>query len=228
MILHPPRWSNRYQAGLELAERLKTSAGRDHDSTVIGLPRGGVPVAVAIGRQLRLPVATWSVRKVADPLQPELAIGAISAGKVAVWRNGQAAVRCQEQALSQGWLQLQERELERRQKLFCDPSPKQLRNRHLIVVDDGIATGMTVRAALLSLRQAEPRSITLAIPVADRAVASQLRKLVDQLEILVLVEQLQSVGMWYGTFNQLEDREVLDLLAAGTYPKRPSEITPCP
>ena len=228
MILHPPRWSNRYQAGLELAERLKTSAARDHDSTVIGLPRGGVPVAVAIGRQLRLPVATWSVRKVADPLQPELAIGAISEGKVAVWRNDQAAVRCQEQALSQGWLQLQERELERRQKLFCDPSPKQLRNRHLIVVDDGIATGMTVRAALLSLRQAEPRSITLAIPVADRAVASQLRQLVDQLEILVLVEQLQSVGMWYGTFNQLEDREVLDLLAAGTYPKRPSEITPCP
>ena len=221
MILHPPRWSNRHQAGLELAERLKTSAGRDHDSTVIGLPRGGVPVAVAIGRQLRLPVATWSVRKVADPLQPELAIGAISAGKVAVWRNGQAAVRRQEQALSQGWLQLQERELERRQRIFGDPSPKQLRNRHLIVVDDGIATGMTVRAALLSLRQAEPRRITLAIPVADRAVANQLRQLVDQLEILVLVEQLQSVGMWYGTFNQLEDREVLDLLAAGT-PEAPS------
>ena len=174
------------------------------------------------------PVATWSVRKVADPLQPELAIGAISAGKVSVWRNGQAALRRQEQALSQGWLQLQERELERRQKLFCDPSPKQLRNRHLIVVDDGIATGMTVRAALLSLRQAEPRSITLAIPVADRAVASQLRQLVDQLEILELVEQLQSVGMWYETFTQLVDQEVLDLLAAGTYPKRPNEITPCP
>ena len=129
-----------------LAERLKISAGRDHDSTVIGLPRGGVPVAVAIGRQLRLPVATWSVRKVADPLQPELAIGAISGGHVAIWRNGQAALRRQEQALSQGWLQLQERELERRQRLFGDPSPKQLRNRHLIVVDDGIATGMTLRA----------------------------------------------------------------------------------
>ena len=221
MILHPPRWSNRHQAGLELAERLKTSAGGDHDSTVIGLPRGGVPVAVAIGRQLRLPVATWSVRKVADPLQPELAIGAISAGKVAVWRNGQAAVRRQEQALSKGWLQLQERELKRRQKLFGDPSPKQLCNRHLIVVDDGIATGMTVRAALLSLRQAAPRSITLAIPVADRAVANQLGELVDQLEILVLVERLQSVGMWYRMFNQLEDREVLNLLAPGT-PEAPS------
>jgi len=208
MILHPPRWSNRHQAGLELAERLKTSAGRDYGSTVIG-------------RQLRLPVATWSVRKVADPLQPELAIGAISAGKVAVWRNGQAALRRQEQALSQGWLQLEERELERRQKLFGDPSPKQLRNRHLIVVDDGIATGMTVRAALLSLRQAEPGSITLAIPVADRAVANQLSQLVDQLEILVLVEKLQSVGMWYETFNQLEDREILNLLATAT-PEAPN------
>ena len=89
------------------------------------------------------------------------------------------------------------------------------------MVDDGIATGMTVRAALLSLRQAEPRSITLAIPVADRAVANQLRPLVDQLEILVLVEQLQSVGMWYETFNQLGDQEVLDLLAAGT-PEAPN------
>ena len=161
------------------------------------------------------------MRKVANSLQPELAIGAISAGKVAVWRNGQAAVRRHDQALSQGWLQLQERELERRQKLFGDPSQKQLRNRHLIVVDDGIATGMTVRAALFSLRQAEPRSITLAIPVADRAVANQLRQLVDQLEILVLVEQLQSVGMWYETFNQLEDREILDLLATVT-PEAPN------
>ena len=126
----------------------------------------------------------------------------------------------QEQALSQGWLQLQERELERRQKLFGDPSPKQLRNRHLIVVM-GIATGMTVRAALLSLRQGEPGSITLAIPVADRAVANQLRQLVGQIEILVLVEKLQSVGMWYETFNQLEDREILDLLATAT-PEAPN------
>ena len=129
-------------------------------------------------------------------------------------------MRRQEQALSQGWLQLQERELERRQKLFGDPSPKQLRNRHLIVVM-GIATGMTVRAALLSLRQAEPGSITLAIPVADRAVANQLRQLVGQIEILVLVEKLQSVGMWYETFNQLEDREILDLLATAT-PEAPN------
>ena len=129
-------------------------------------------------------------------------------------------MRRQEQALSQGWLQLQERELERRQKLFGDPSPKQLRNRHLIVVM-GIATGMTVRAALLSLRQGEPGSITLAIPVADRAVANQLRQLVGQIEILVLVEKLQSVGMWYETFNQLEDREILDLLATAT-PEAPN------
>ena len=85
----------------------------------------------------------------------------------------------------------------------------------------GIATGMTVRAALLSLRQGEPGSITLAIPVADRAVANQLRQLVGQIEILVLVEKLQSVGMWYETFNQLEDREILDLLATAT-PEAPN------
>jgi putative phosphoribosyl transferase len=213
MALHPPQWSSRHQAGLELAERLRTGKYNKPDSMIIALPRGGVAVAVAIAKQLQLPVATWSVRKVSDPMQPELAIGAIAAGNVVVWRNSQAAGRRQELARRQGWLQIQEQEMMRRQRLFGDPTPEKLRNRHLVVVDDGIATGMTVKAALISLRQAQPSSITLAVPVADHTAAIQLLPLVDHLEALALVNNLDSVGMWYATFNQLSDREVLDLLA---------------
>lgn len=211
--MQPPLWSTRQQAGLALAERLRSRAGHGLDSTILGLPRGGVPVAVAMAERLRLPVATWSVRKVVDPQWPELAIGAIAAGGVAVWRNGHAAAQRQAAARRQGWLQAEERELVRRQRLFGDPAPEELRFRHLIVVDDGIATGMTIQAALQSLHQLQPSSLTLAVPVLDRSLLPRLQNLVDHLEALAVVDQLESVGLWYRRFDQLSDRDVLDLLA---------------
>jgi putative phosphoribosyl transferase len=91
MALDPPLWSSRHQAGLELAERLRASKRIKADIMIIALPRGGVVIAVAAGKQLKLPVVTWSVHKVSDPLQPELAIGAVGAGNVAVWRCGAIA-----------------------------------------------------------------------------------------------------------------------------------------
>lgn len=214
MALHPPLWSNRNQAGLALAERLWLSAGKRLDNWVLALPRGGVPVAVAVAERLHCPVTTWSVRKVADPRWPELAIGAIAHGGVSVWRNGHAAASREAMARQRGWLKAQEEELLRRQRLFGDPLPEELRGRHLIVVDDGIATGMTIRAALLSLRQLQPGSLTLAVPVVDRAVVRELAQLVDHLEALAIVDQLEAVGMWYETFNQLSDHDVLELLAS--------------
>jgi putative phosphoribosyl transferase len=212
MALHPPLWRNRHQAGLALAERLQARLPPGSDSLVLALPRGGVPVAVAMAGRLHCPVATWSVRKVADPQWPELAIGAIAHGGVSVWRNGHAALQREAMARSQGWFQVQEQELRRRQGLFGDPSPETLRDRPLIVVDDGIATGMTVKAALLSLGQVQPRSLVLAVPVVDRTLVNELLPLVDHLEALAIVDQLQAVGMWYETFNQLSDRDVLELL----------------
>lgn len=212
MAVYPPLWSSRHQAGLALAERLRASVGQRLDNWVIALPRGGVPVAVVVAARLHCPVATWSVRKVADPQWPELAIGAIAHGGVAVWRNGHAAEAREAMARQRGWLQEQEQELLRRQRLFGDPLPEALRGRHLIVVDDGIATGMTVRAALLSLRQLQPSSLTLAVPVVDRRVAGELAPLVDHLEALAKVDRLEAVGMWYETFNQLSDQDVVELL----------------
>jgi putative phosphoribosyl transferase len=115
-------------------------------------------------------------------------------------------------ARQQGWLEQEERELARRQVLFGDPPPEQLRGRHLVVIDDGIATGMTVRAALLSLQRLQPASLTLAVPVVDQEVAEELAPLVNRLEALALVDDLRAVGQWYQDFNQLSDGEVIALL----------------
>jgi len=206
MVFHPPLWRSRQEAGAALADRLRAQEWPTGQTVLLALPRGGVPVGAEVARRLGLPLATWSVRKVADPSSPELAIGAVAAGGVVVWRDGG------ERAREQGWLQKEERELARRQALFGDPDPHHLQGRHLVVIDDGIATGMTVRAALLSLKQLQPASLTLAVPVVDREVAEELAPLVNRLEALALVDDLRAVGLWYEDFNQLSDREVIALL----------------
>ena len=209
---HPPLWLNRHQAGLALADAFSAWRGREADTILLALPRGGVPVGAAMAAELNLPLATWSVRKIADPAWPELAIGAVAAHGMVVWRNGEAATQRAQMAQHLGWLAAQQQELERRRRLFGDPEDERLRSRHLIVVDDGIATGMTVRAALLSLRRLAPASLRLAVPVVDRSVAGELQPLVEQLLALALVDDLMAVGLWYQQFEQLQDDEVLELL----------------
>ncbi|MCP9838582.1 phosphoribosyltransferase [Cyanobium sp. N.Huapi 1H5] len=212
MATRAPLWNSRHQAGLALAEAFADRRDLGRDTTLVALPRGGVAVAAAMASRLGLPLVTWSVRKIADPSWPELAIGAVAAGGVVVWRDGAGGRRRATTASEHGWLRDQEQELQRRQRLFGDPPGDQLRGRHLIVVDDGIATGMTVKAALLSLRRLRPASLALAVPVVDRDVAGELGRLVDRIEALAVVGDLQAVGLWYGHFEQLSDREVLALL----------------
>jgi putative phosphoribosyl transferase len=214
MVALPPLWSTRQDAGSQLAARFLRWPHPKGETLLLALPRGGVPVAAEMARKLGWPLATWCVRKVANPTWPELAIGAVAAGGVVVWRDGGQRGAQDREALArkQGWLQREERELARRQALFQDPEPAELLAHHLVVVDDGIATGMTVRAALLSLRQFRPSSITLAVPVVDREVVKDLEPLVNRLEALAVVDDLRSVGLWYRDFAQLSDRQVLDLL----------------
>jgi putative phosphoribosyl transferase len=207
-----PLWVNRYAAGLALAEIFSKGDGISTNTLLLALPRGGVPVAAAMARQLNLPLATWSVRKIADPAQSEVAIGAIAAGGTVVWRDAEQAGPWAAMAIRHGWLQSQQKEMARRQHLFGDPAPEQLHNRHLIVVDDGIATGMTAKAALLSLGKVDAASLSLAIPVIDSSVAQELAPLVDRLEALAYVADLSSVGLWYQHFPQLSDSEVLEYL----------------
>jgi putative phosphoribosyl transferase len=210
----PPLWSTRAEAGAELAARFLDWDKPKEQTLLLALPRGGVPVAAEMAHKLGWPLATWSVRKVADPTWPEVAIGAVAAGGVVVWRDGghQGAGERERLAREQGWLQMEEQELARRQALFGDPDPAQLNQRHLVVVDDGIATGMTVRAALLSLGRFQPFSLTLAVPVVDREVVEDLEPLVNRLEALAVVDDLRAVGLWYQDFDQLSDAQVLELL----------------
>lgn len=208
-----PLWRTRQEAGQALGMRIAAAGPLPDGTLLLGLPRGGVVVAAAMAAVLQRPVRSWSVRKVADPTWPELAIGAIAPGGISVWREGAAGPR-QAMARRCGWLGAEQLELERRQALYGDPDAQELRGRPLIVVDDGIATGMTALAALMSLRRLEPASLTLAVPVVDRASLPALQPLLDRLESLAVVEGLRAVGDWYEHFEPVADAEVLRWLSA--------------
>ncbi len=205
-------WYDRREAGRGLAERFEDLRGRAADCTLVALPRGGVPVAAEMAVALGLPLATWAVRKLAHPSYPEYALGAVAPGGVVLWdeRDGGFLRLGAEQR--QELVRNQEAELERRRRVFGDPPAAELRGRHLIVVDDGIATGMTTRAALTSLRRLEPASLSLAVPVVDRRLIPELEAITDRLEILRVVDGLRAVGEWYEHFEQLDDGDVLSWL----------------
>ena len=134
-------WKDRRAAGLQLAERLLPWALQAQTTTVIGLPRGGVVVAAAVAEQLQLPLASWSVRKLALPTAPEYALGALAAPDVVVWNPGAWHSARLNAAQQQALVEAARPELERRRQRFGDPDPAALRGRRLLVVDDGIATG---------------------------------------------------------------------------------------
>lgn len=207
-----PLWFDRRAAGGQLAARFHDLLGRAGDCTLLALPRGGVAVAAEMARQLNLPLACWAVRKLAHPASPEFAIGAVAPGGVVLWDQPGAGVPPLSALERDQLLEAQRLELERRRRLFGDPDPAALADRHLVVVDDGIATGMTARAALVSLRQMRPASLALAVPVLDRRVLPELEALVERLEALVVVDCLRAVGEWYTNFEQLNDSDVLALL----------------
>jgi len=211
MELNPPLWRDRRAAGRDLAQRWADIRGRG-DTLLIGLPRGGVAVAAAMADVLALPLAPWAVRKIADPAWPEVAIGAVAPGGVVLWGAPEHATGLSQRQLAQ-LVRQQQAELLRRQSRYGDPDPRSLAGRHLVVVDDGIATGLTAKAALLSLRRLGPASLGLAVPVVDRRLVPELEALVERLEILAVVPRLESVGPWYGRFEQLNDNAVIQLLA---------------
>jgi putative phosphoribosyl transferase len=212
MIKKSVLWKDRRAAGLQLAERLRAWSDQRQSTTVIGLPRGGVAVAAAVAEQLRLPLASWSVRKLALPSAPEYALGAMAALGVVVWNPGAwGSVRLSE-AQQQALVDAARPELERRRQRFGDPDPGELRGRRLIVVDDGIATGMTVQAALQALRGCEPAELVLAVPVLDQRLVSMLSPQVDALIAVAIVSGLKAVGLYYEDFSQVSDLMVEQLL----------------
>ena len=214
-----PYWTDRGAAGRDLALQLMPRAEAATDIVLVGLPRGGVAVAAEIAQKLDLPLTTWAVRKLALPTDPEFAIGAIAPGSVVLWDPVSSQVLTNHPDLKATILHREQQELLRRQQLFGDAPAELLRGRELIVVDDGIATGLTVRAALLSLARLQPRNLILAVPVAATRVLKELRPLVSEAVVLAPVADLIAVGCHYFRFEQLNDRDVLALLASCRRPQ---------
>ena len=201
-------YRDRADAGQELSRKLYAYRDRA-DVIVLGLPRGGVPVAFEVAKALRAPLDVFVVRKLGTPGQPELAMGAIASGGVRVLNDEVVkALRIDEAAIERVAL-VEEEELRRREQQYRGTRPPvAVSGKTVILVDDGLATGSTMRAATAALRQAGAQKIVVAVPVAAQASCEILRTEVDELICGAMPEPFWAVGEWYRDFEQTSDEEV--------------------
>lgn len=202
-------------AGRAVAARLTAYAGRE-DTLVLGLPRGGVPVAYEVARALGAPLDVFLVRKLGVPGQDELAMGAIATGGVRVLNADVVG----ELRIPSGVIDVvsarEVAELSRREREYRgDRSPLEIVDRVVILVDDGLATGATMRAAVRALRQGRAARIVVAVPVGARETCEDLRAEVDDLVCVSTPDPFHAVGLWYEDFSQTTDDEVRAVLARG-------------
>ncbi len=212
------RYANRTEAGRKLAVRLEEYTGAE-DLIVLGLPRGGVPVAAAVAEQLGAPLDAYVVRKVGVPGHEELAMGAVADGVTV--SNELVLERLEVPPdVFEDHAEAQRKEVQRREALYRgDQPPPPLRDRTVILVDDGLATGATMKAAVEAVRKSHPRRLIVAVPVAARATADAFRERLqapdEELVCLREPEMLDGVGRWYEDFRQIDDQEVRHLLESG-------------
>lgn len=206
------RFADRRAAGRGLAERLMHYAGRE-DVVVLGLPRGGVPVAFEVARVLAAPLDVFVVRKLGVPGHEELAMGAIASGEVMVLNP--------EVVASTGVTQREVAEVVARElatlraqetSLRGSRVPLEVRGRVAVVVDDGLATGATMRAAVKALTDLNAAAIVVAVPVAPRETCQALAREVDEVACLITPDPFMAVGLWYRDFAPVSDEEVRELL----------------
>ena len=206
------RFRDRADAGRRLAVALARYAGR-RDVLVLALPRGGVPVAFEVARALGAPLEVFVVRKLGMPGHEEFAIGAIASGGVRVLNEETLrdyGVTTEQLAAV---LDAEQRELERRERQYRGPRPfPSVAGRTVILVDDGLATGSTMYAAVSALREERPARIVVAVPTAPLETCAGLRSVVDEAICLSTPEPFDAVGRWYEDFSQTTDEEVHDLL----------------
>lgn len=210
-----PRFHDRGDAGAQLAAAL-AHYGVRRDVAVLALPRGGVPVAYEVARALHAPLDVFVVRKLGVPWQEELAMGAIASGGVQV--VNEAVVRAL--GISRGQIEAaaaDERiELERREREYRDGrEPLPVRDRVVILVDDGIATGSTMRAAIAALRHLDAARIVVAAPVASPRTCEEMESIVDEIVCLHAPDGFEAVGEYYEDFSQTSDEEVRAFLRRG-------------
>jgi putative phosphoribosyl transferase len=206
-------FADRTEAGRLLARRLDGYAGSDSQAIVLGLPRGGVPVAFEVAHALHLPLDVYVVRKLGAPGYEELAMGAIATGGITILN--QAVI--DELAVSDGQLQsvlaAETAELLRRENAYRrERPPPALEGRTAILVDDGLATGSTMRAAIASLRAQRARQVIAAVPVAPRDTCVELERETDAAICLATPQPFVAVGQWYEEFSPPGDEEIRELL----------------
>jgi predicted phosphoribosyltransferase len=206
-------FENRTQAGRLLGQALTGYAKRP-DVIVLALPRGGVPVGFEVARMIGAQLDIMLVRKLGTPGQEELAMGAIASGGVSVLNSDLVAALHVSQEAIEAVAGRERQELERRERAYRgDHPPPAVENRCVILVDDGLATGASMRAAVGALKQRKPASIVVAIPVAPPDTVERLQEEADEVVCLATPEPFWAVGRWYRDFPQTSDDEVKSLLA---------------
>lgn len=205
---------NRRDAGRALARPL--AERRWHEPVVLALPRGGVPVAAVVASALDAPLDVLVVRKLGHPRQSEFAIGAIAAGGITVMNHDPEGTLGGVSLEEVDRIALREhQELLRRERLYRDGRPAvPVRGRDAIVVDDGLATGASMRAAVMALRQLQPARIVVATPVGARESCAAMKQVADEVVCVLTPEPFYAVGVWYEDFEQTGDDEVRQLLEA--------------
>jgi len=216
------QFRDRTEAGRLLASGLKKYAGRP-DVVVLALPRGGVPVAYEVARELHVPLDVFLVRKLGLPGQEEFAIGAIASGGVRVLNEDVVRALCIPDEVIDAITAEEEQELERRERAYRGDRPApQVCGRTVILIDDGLATGSTMRAAVAALRRQNPSRIVVAVPVGAPETCAAFQNEVDEAICARTPQPFFGVGLWYGDFSQTTDAEVHDLLERAAEEQAPA------
>lgn len=211
--LRESMFRDRAEAGRRLGARLG-ERGLSGDVIVLGLPRGGVPVACEAAAMIDAPVDLLIVRKLGAPFNPELAVGSIASGGITVYNRGiLAQLGIDEEAL-EPIAEREHRELERREKAYRGDKPlPKLAGKTVVLVDDGAATGATMHAGVEAVKALGPDRTIVALPTSSREAADRLRSVADEVIVLSIPEPYYAVGSWYLDFDQLSDEDVTDWLA---------------
>lgn len=209
---HGGRFIDRRHAGEILATHLRGYAGRD-DVVVLGLPRGGIPVAYEVARALDAPLDVFVVRKLGAPQQPELAMGAIASGGVRILNDDVIQAYRIPADTIEVVAGREAQELARRERAYRNGRPATpLQGKIVVLVDDGLATGSSMRAAIAAVRRREPDRVVVAVPVGARETCEELRTLADEVVCAHTPATFSAVGLWYADFDQTSDDEVRALL----------------